>query len=491
MAVAALASGLICTGASSATRRNTVKVFILAGQSNMVGHGKTSHLEEVCNDPAKAEKFGKVRPGGRWVERNDVFIWFLGRKGKLTTGFGAGSDRIGPEFGFGLQMGDHFKNPVLLIKTAWGGKDIIKDFRPPSSGGEVGPFYKEMLKHVRDVLGDIKRYVPGYAGQGYEIAGLGWHQGWNDGCNMEACKEYETNLANLIKDLRKELKVDRMPVVIANSGFGGRIDRRPGDRRRMIIDAQGAVAKRGEFKGSVTCVDTQDFWRDPEKSPSKASYHWNHNAESYFLIGDAMGKAMKALLPKGGAPGITGIDEKKLGSSLRSVYRTLKKGRIASAQRSLARAEATARKRADAGSESAKADLKAIALMKAHIKARIENLVAEINRRAEAGDYFSASKLVKDNAMSMRGMATFEEAVEPVKAKLGAPEAKREILLGRSYFSLMDKLKKRRSPLSMRQLKQLADNHEESIYGRAARSALDDLEDPDAKIDADKSLGIE
>jgi len=491
MAVAALGSGLICTGASSATRRNTVKVFILAGQSNMVGHGKVSHLEEVCNDPARADKFGKVRPGGRWVERDDVFIWFLGRKGRLTTGFAAGNDRIGPEFGFGLQMGDHFKNPVLLIKTAWGGKDIIKDFRPPSSGGEVGPYYKEMLQHVRDVLGDIKKHVPGYAGQGYEIAGFGWHQGWNDGCNMEACKEYETNLSNLIKDLRKELKVDRMPVVIANSGFGGRIERRPGDRRRMIIDAQGAVAKRAEFKGTVSCVDTQDFWRAPDQSPSKASYHWNHNAETYFLIGDAMGEAMKALLPKGGAPGIAGIDEKKLSSSLRSAYRTLKKGRIASAERSLARAEATARKRADAGSESAKADLKAIALLRAHIKASVDDLVANINRRMEAGDYFTASKLIKDNAMSMRGIATFEEAATPAKEKLATPDVKREILLGRSYFSLMDKLKKRRSSLSMKQLAQLGERHGDSLYGKAARSALEDLRDPDAKVDADKYLGIE
>lgn len=69
-----------------------VKVFILAGQSNMQGKGSLKHLSElVTNEPAK---FGHLKKDGKWIERDDVFIIFpsLGgrdkdQKGKLSVGY--------------------------------------------------------------------------------------------------------------------------------------------------------------------------------------------------------------------------------------------------------------------------------------------------------------------------------------------------------------------------------------------------------------------
>ena len=61
------------------------------------------------------------------------------------------------------------------------------------------------------------------------------------------------------------------------------------------MKAQAAPAKYEEFKGTVACVDTRDYFRPPEVSPSRQGYHWNSNAETYFLIGDGMAKAMKKL----------------------------------------------------------------------------------------------------------------------------------------------------------------------------------------------------
>ena len=49
----------------------------------------------------------------------------------ITVGYGARNDRIGPELQFGHVIGDYFENQVFLIKTAWGGKSLAKDFRPP------------------------------------------------------------------------------------------------------------------------------------------------------------------------------------------------------------------------------------------------------------------------------------------------------------------------------------------------------------------------
>ena len=304
--LAALGAIVVAQGAlAGQPGKSPVKVFILAGQSNMEGQGAIKmdpkrnegkgSLEFLVKNPATADRFKHlVDSKGAWVVRSDVWNWYLGRKGGLTAGYGAKEDRIGPELQFGHVMGDYFENQVLLIKLAWGGKSLAKDFRPPSSGGEVGPFYTEVVKQTKEVLANLKTNFPDYDGRGYELAGFGWHQGWNDGCSPVQAAEYEKNMANFIRDIRKDLDAKDLPFVIANSGFGGREQKI--DRRLQVINAQIAVAGYEEFKKTVACVETRDFFRPPELSPTRQGYHWNGNAETYFLIGDGMGKAMVDIL---------------------------------------------------------------------------------------------------------------------------------------------------------------------------------------------------
>jgi alpha-galactosidase len=285
--------------------KGPVKVFILAGQSNMEGAGAIrgdlernegkGGLEYLVKDPATAERFRHlVDDQGDWVVRDDVWIWYFDRKGGLTVGYGSRDDRIGPELQFGHVVGDHYDDQVLLIKIAWGGKSLAKDFRPPSSGGEVGPYYQELLQHVREVLGNLKTHFPEYDGQGYEIVGLGWHQGWNDRVNQAFNDAYEENMANFIRDIRKDLAIEKLPFVIAETGMSGHEETHP--RALSLMRAQAAVAKREEFQGNVAFVGTKDFYRPREVSPSGQAYHWNSNAETYFLIGDGMGRAMIKLV---------------------------------------------------------------------------------------------------------------------------------------------------------------------------------------------------
>ncbi len=289
---------------SAMVQKGPVKVFILAGQSNMEGHGiikidperneGKGSLEYLVKDPATKNRYKHlVDETGQWIVRDDVWIWYLERQGGLTVGYGARNNMIGPELQFGHVVGDYFDNQVLLIKTAWGGKSLAKDFRPPSSGGQVGPYYDEMMKDVKNVLANLKKYFPEYDGRGYELAGFGWHQGWNDRINQSFNDEYEKNLANFIRDVRRDLGVKELLFVIAETGMSGHEEKHP--RALSLMRAQAAVADYEEFKGNVAFVGTKDFFRPKEISPSGQAYHWNSNAESYFLIGNAMGKAMVEL----------------------------------------------------------------------------------------------------------------------------------------------------------------------------------------------------
>lgn len=284
-----------------------IKVFILAGQSNMEGHGFVpadpkrndgkGSLEFIVRDPASSGRFSHlVDKDGKWRERDDVLIHYLDRKGKLTAGFGVKDDRIGPELGFGTVVGDAFAEPVLLIKLAWGGKSLARDFRPPSSGGETGPYYNEIVERTRAVLKNVKTEFPELGDRGYELAGFGWHQGWNDRIDQAFNDEYEKNLANFIRDIRKDLGVPNLPFVIAETGMSGHEEKHP--RALSLMKAQAAVAQYPEFQGNVAFVGTKAFWRDKEVSPTGQAYHWNTNAETYYLIGEAMGVAMKRLCAK-------------------------------------------------------------------------------------------------------------------------------------------------------------------------------------------------
>ena len=302
--------------ASGPRRNGLLKVFILAGQSNMEGHGvikgrpgQKGTLETLSKDPASAARYKHLLDKeGKWAVRDDVWIRFYGNKGKLTVGGYAGRGSIGPELGFGWAVGDYLDDPVLLIKFGPGGTSLAGPWRPPSSGGTarkprgpgVGDQYATMIAGVKKQLKDLKADFPDYDGRGYEIVGFGWHHGWNDGCSARDVAEYERNLANLIRDVRKDLGVPKLPFVIAGSGFGGWKQRIP--RRLGIMKAQAAVARYDEFKDSVRYVETRSFFRDGNVSPRPIRYHWCCNAESYYLIGEAMGKAMVELLGGPRAP---------------------------------------------------------------------------------------------------------------------------------------------------------------------------------------------
>ncbi len=283
-----------------------VQVFILAGQSNMEGKAKVSLLDYQAEQPATRALYAPFRKDGKWLERDDVWIKFLDRKGKLTVGYGS-PKCIGPELGFGAVVGEHYTGPVLLIKTAWGGRSLVRDFRSPSAGlppAEVlekqltdlqkrnpkatledvkksyGASYRAMLDEVKETLANLKTHFPEYAGQGYELAGFVWFQGWNDMINADATAEYTSNLKHLINDVRKDLKTPKLPIVVGEMGVGGK---EVSDNARRFRKAQAAVGDLAEFKGNVAVVATDVFWDTEADAIFKKG--WKQNAEAWNKVG--------------------------------------------------------------------------------------------------------------------------------------------------------------------------------------------------------------
>ena len=323
-----------------------LKIFILAGQSNMEGKGSVETMDFQLQDPAKKSRFAHLKNADGWVERDDVWIDYLGnngqRHGKLTVGYGVskeGDQRLfGPELGFGWTVGDALDEEVLIIKTAWGGKSLDRDFRSPSRGfpdtmNQVvekrqkkdpdltvekykegyGHFYREMMSEVDKVLGDLKTYVPDYHDQGYEIAGFVWFQGWNDQYAPTSVEDYEENMAGFIKDVRKTWGTPKLPVVIGAMGHHGEAQK---GKIKEIADAQAAVAERAEFKGNVVTLRTSKYWdmeaqaafdkywsnketRDVEKWKTfgnDRAYHYLGSPVFFYNTGVAFGDAMLKLM---------------------------------------------------------------------------------------------------------------------------------------------------------------------------------------------------
>ena len=308
----------LAVGSLVAQAAKPLQVFVLAGQSNMQGHAKTTTFEHIGMDPATKPMLAEMLGAdGKPKVCERVWISSIGcaeaeQTGKLTAGFGASGEKIGPEFTFGLYMQKFTDAPILLIKTSWGGKSLNTDFRPPSAGPYVfnetqlagfqkqnkdvaamqtekakatGVYYRLMVEHVKKVLADIKRVVPDYdSAQGYELAGFAWFQGWNDLVarsvypNREmpgGYDDYSTVMAHFIRDVRKDLNAPKLPFVIGVLGVGGPTAEFGPDKQRNkthkdnFRSAMAAPALLPEFKGNVAAVLTEKYW-DQELSAARA-----------------------------------------------------------------------------------------------------------------------------------------------------------------------------------------------------------------------------
>jgi lysophospholipase L1-like esterase len=250
------------------------------------------------------------------------------RSGPLSVGYGGNQEKIGPEFGFGLSMAQKMDNPILLIKTSWGGKSINYNFRPPSSGPyelnekeKAGDKAEEIKKNtslnwrmmneaVHAVLKDLKKYHPAYDSRvGHEMAGFVWFQGFNDQFSDAFRDNYRQNMVHFIKDIRKEYKMPKMPFVI---GVLGTNMTKEGVDKNAVSVGQRQAAKAPDFKGNVVSVESYKAYDLKARKVfdggwaksfaqwrlvgSDRPYHYLGSGKFFVRLGDAFANAMFGLI---------------------------------------------------------------------------------------------------------------------------------------------------------------------------------------------------
>ena len=370
-----------------------LNIFILAGQSNMVGHARAhtiatlyasekprdveliqmvmandklsrakleSQLKQaqalddltggISNSKVKALEAGSEKTAlekkvaalkqehqaykdlvnGCCVVSDRVYINSIAdrnkRAGPLGIGFGADPSKIGPEYGFGLSIAQKIEGPILLIKTSWGGKSLNYNFRPPSSGvynlsekelasdkvdeirENVGLNYRMMNEAIKEVLNNLKDNHPAYDEEaGFKIAGFVWFQGYNDQFSPEYRGNYETNMVNFVKDIRKEYNEPAMPFVIGVLGTG-RTAEKVGENEVSL--AQRAAAASTEFSGRVVSVESYkdyslyshqifekgwpEHFHEWDTVGSDRPYHYLGSGAFFVRLGDSFARAMKS-----------------------------------------------------------------------------------------------------------------------------------------------------------------------------------------------------
>ncbi len=312
-----------------------VQVYILLGQSNMLGFGKIN--------PAKGKSEGSLTHA---VKEKTMYPYLVDDKGNWTVrkdvrnvrvmGSGTGNMRvfnnewmtikgrtIGPEIGIGHHVGHVTDAPVLILKSCIGNRSLGWDLLPPGSpsfefedkgtvwhyagyketplrwekgtepkpiGWTAGIQYAGDVARAKEVLSKLGTYYPG--AKEYEIAGFFWWQGDKDRYNAGHASRYEQNLVRLIKQLRQEFDAPNAKFVCATLGQTAKgATGNEGEILNAQLAVDGKAGKYKEFKGNVASVYTH-----PLSKGGASNGHYGRNAETYMNVGEAMGRAMVELL---------------------------------------------------------------------------------------------------------------------------------------------------------------------------------------------------
>ena len=313
--------------------RPPLHIYILAGQSNMLGFGSKEHMDVLLNEQQGDDRVNPYahlfdHKSQQWSTHDRVYVTSATPKGRLTMGQGMNSSFFGPELGFGWSIAEATPAAdILLIKTAWDGHSLCVNFRPPSV--EIGNYtnfrgrpiprhryggsYRRMVEIINATANNLTRVIPHYYSRHtdgdvdgrtnnadndieYEFKGFVWFQGWSDRGTQKRY-EYANNLAHLIRDVRLFLQTPDLPVVIGGTGQNVQKAKDKAvleDLRRQ----QESVTRFPDLKNSSRFVPTQEFNHPNRTVTYGVRFHYSGYADTVYDIGRAFGLSMLELVKR-------------------------------------------------------------------------------------------------------------------------------------------------------------------------------------------------
>jgi hypothetical protein len=227
--------GVALSSQLGSTDSTTIKVFILAGQSNAVGY---NHINEYTGNREKLPKEidnltnvifwpGSNSPkefSGKWIKMQ---IGVSGISGQPPYFDGC----FGPEVGFAIKIVESLpEDEIAIIKFSEGATGIAQssdytdyipalvnfndkgiNWHPPVNGDIAGQLYTNLLKNISEALSVLKKA----GNQQYEICGFLWMQGEHEaGISRNMAKDYGSLLTLFRDAVRKDLNLKELPFAI-------------------------------------------------------------------------------------------------------------------------------------------------------------------------------------------------------------------------------------------------------------------------------------
>jgi len=174
-----------------------LRVFIFAGQSNMVGSdSKVADIERFPPYRGLLDQLAEQKPAPR-------FSYLIGRENKKRSdgwqALAPVGTIVGPELSFARDLAAATNAPIAIIKCAAGGTTLCTDWNPDEPGGFK--MYPLALDLVRQSLAQLDaEKIP------YRLEGFMWHQGENDMFKEGCMPAYGDNLSNFFAAWRRDLK---------------------------------------------------------------------------------------------------------------------------------------------------------------------------------------------------------------------------------------------------------------------------------------------
>jgi len=179
---------------SAAAGGNTLRVFLVVGQSN--AEGGDTHASEIDSFPPFV---------GAGAPQNDVIFWYENGPWPHSSGGWIALQPelqrkiFGPEITFARKVKNHIANPIAIIKSTWGGTNLAEDWDPDATSGKQ--MYARTMTLLETALGALTA-----EGIAWEFGGVLWQQGENDMLDDQFVVAYASNLTELIDRFRTDLE---------------------------------------------------------------------------------------------------------------------------------------------------------------------------------------------------------------------------------------------------------------------------------------------